>query len=512
MKFSKFKANLSGRVRVEERQNRRYLVSNVIMVVEGVLNNVLYPADELRTFPEAWDGRPLPLSHPVDSNGNLISANSRDVIDAYSVGQVFNVQYNEGTDSKPGTLVGEAWIDSAKLEDLATNKNSKALKLLAKLEADEPIEISTGLFVEEEVKSGVFNGKTYETIARNHRPDHLAILVDEVGACSVEDGCGMMRANKSGITGAISKIVDRAKEFALNAFTDNDLRNALGDALRQKMSNTPGTYSYVRDIGGEAGNRFVVYDAEWINDEGKREDGVFRRNFSLSGDQITLADSQERVVKQTNYVPQAPQAPEGSSPRANAENQIKGEEDQMKIKQLVAAVIACNSNPFGAESEETLMKMSEAQLTPLIEDEKLKANCACEGKGEELAPEAAKAPEGAAPAAPAPVTNADDAPVTMGQLKALLLNTVPEMIEKAVTAQSSATKADKIRSELKANAACQIPDEALDSLDLAALEGVAKGYVMSTDFSGNGGPREGEGLAANAEGAVPDMPEIDWSK
>lgn len=34
---------------------------------------------------------------------------------------------------------------------------------------------------------------TVDAVARNHRPDHLAILPDQVGACSLADGAGLIR-------------------------------------------------------------------------------------------------------------------------------------------------------------------------------------------------------------------------------------------------------------------------------------------------------------------------------
>jgi hypothetical protein len=34
-------------------------------------------------------------------------------------------------------------------------------------------------------------GRPYNFVARNYRPDHLAILPDQRGACSIEDGCGL---------------------------------------------------------------------------------------------------------------------------------------------------------------------------------------------------------------------------------------------------------------------------------------------------------------------------------
>ena len=57
------------------------------------------------------------------------------------------------------------------------------------------MEVSTGLFTENVQANGVFGGKAYHAIATNYRPDHLAILPDQIGACSIEDGAGLLRVN-----------------------------------------------------------------------------------------------------------------------------------------------------------------------------------------------------------------------------------------------------------------------------------------------------------------------------
>ena len=48
--------------------------------------------------------------------------------------------------------------------------------------------------------TGDWNGKAYVGIARNYRPDHLAILPDMKGACSIADGAGLCRNHERGLT------------------------------------------------------------------------------------------------------------------------------------------------------------------------------------------------------------------------------------------------------------------------------------------------------------------------
>jgi hypothetical protein len=65
-------------------------------------------------------------------------------------------------------------------------------RVLKSLEKNESIELSTGLSTDTEPSQGVHNGVAYSGIAKNYRPDHLAILPDMVGACSIKDGCGVL--------------------------------------------------------------------------------------------------------------------------------------------------------------------------------------------------------------------------------------------------------------------------------------------------------------------------------
>lgn len=165
---------------------REYAVAPVVALVAGVVNGELITADELAAFVAAWDGRPVPLRHPVDAGGNPISANSPSVIEGQVVGQVFNMAMDGQR------LVGEMWIDVEKCERLGGD----ALATLRRLEAGEVVEVSTGYFCEVDPTPGVLRGQAYSGIQRNLRPDHLALLPDQVGACSVAAGCGANRTNQ----------------------------------------------------------------------------------------------------------------------------------------------------------------------------------------------------------------------------------------------------------------------------------------------------------------------------
>ena len=170
-------------VRQESRNGRNYLVAPGIAVIEGVLNGEFLAKDEFAKSLPFWNGRPIVIGHPT-MRGLHISANHPDIT---HIGRIYNAKVNGNR------LDFEYWFDVTQLE--ASDKG-KIIK--ANLEAEKPMEQSTGYWREFEVKPGTFNGKNYKAIQKSIRPDHVAVFADgEIGACSVHDGCGVPRVNIS---------------------------------------------------------------------------------------------------------------------------------------------------------------------------------------------------------------------------------------------------------------------------------------------------------------------------
>ena len=172
-------------IRTEMHQGKKHLVVPVIMMVEGVHNGshgpLLHLAEDLGRFPDAWNGIPISVEHPEEGD-HFVSANSPNVIDRQTVGRVYNSQMMDGK------LKAEAWIEEEKISQLSP-------AALGYIRQGRPLDVSVGVFTEDEMIPGVWNSEPYDGIARNHRPDHLALLPGGQGACSWEDGCGI-RANE----------------------------------------------------------------------------------------------------------------------------------------------------------------------------------------------------------------------------------------------------------------------------------------------------------------------------
>ena len=90
-------ANLSmSDIRQAQLNGKNYLVAPVVMAVEGVMNDLLYPAEELGMYVEAWNGRPVTLFHPRNDDG-YISANSPDVAESVHLGMIYNTKFVENS-------------------------------------------------------------------------------------------------------------------------------------------------------------------------------------------------------------------------------------------------------------------------------------------------------------------------------------------------------------------------------------------------------------------------------
>lgn len=185
----------TGRVRRETRQGREYLVAPLTLIVEGVLAGskgpLYYPADEIGRNASDWNGVPLVVYHPT-WNGQHVSARDPDVLDRYWVGNVYRARFLRNTRDGRARLVGEGWFDVN-----ATQRVDR--RVWNALMEGSPIELSTGLFTDNEPAAANAvcpRGRPYAYTARNYRPDHLAILPDQVGACSLADGCGVFATNR----------------------------------------------------------------------------------------------------------------------------------------------------------------------------------------------------------------------------------------------------------------------------------------------------------------------------
>lgn len=176
-------------IRQERFEGRPHLVAPVVALVEGVHvgsgGALFYPRDEIAKYVEAWNGIPLPVFHPEEYGMN-VSANTPEQIEERSVGRLFNVFF----DPDGSKLKGELWIDIGKAEKISP-------AVLSLIQSGQHLEVSTALWSDSDNTPGEWMGEEFAVIARNFRPDHLALLPGGEGACSWADGCGVRVNNPS---------------------------------------------------------------------------------------------------------------------------------------------------------------------------------------------------------------------------------------------------------------------------------------------------------------------------
>jgi hypothetical protein len=177
--------NAIGKARRATLSGRDYLVAPVTLIVPGVLNGSLgplfYPPDELAKNPSVWNGVPIVLGHPSRADGTTTTAKDPDVLNKTGLGTIFGGRF-EG-----GKLKAEAWFDIESTRRLSPS-------VLTSLLTGRPVESSTGLGMDMDPvqNESSHEGTRYTFVARNYRPDHVAVLTDQTGACSVQDGCGVL--------------------------------------------------------------------------------------------------------------------------------------------------------------------------------------------------------------------------------------------------------------------------------------------------------------------------------
>ena len=185
--YTNIAVNAGGKTRREYLNGREYLVAPLRLIVPGVLEGsngrILYTREENNRDTHAWNGLPLVAYHPYKDN-RPVSARDPAILAAQGLGFVFSAKSEDNLDA-------EGWFD-VQNTTAYDRRLSAQDRILPRLMAGKSIELSTGLFLERHPQSGVHNGRAYDYVAKNYKPDHVAVLPDQTGACSLKDGCGVL--------------------------------------------------------------------------------------------------------------------------------------------------------------------------------------------------------------------------------------------------------------------------------------------------------------------------------
>lgn len=168
-----------AKVRKEVRNGRNVLiVPSATLPDNVVMNGIRYSADEIAKSFSTLNKTPAPYGHPR-INGKFVSARDPEGINIGWIGA-----HNENARREGGRVLLDKVID---IEVASRCEQGKAV--LAAIEAGDPVHTSTGLLCELEPVQGEEGIKAN---ARNIFFDHDAILLNEEGAATPEQGVGML--------------------------------------------------------------------------------------------------------------------------------------------------------------------------------------------------------------------------------------------------------------------------------------------------------------------------------
>lgn len=270
----------SKTIRREKHNGREHwVIPSYTLPANVVMNGGLYPAAEIDAHYQKLDGTLAPLGHP-QVNGEFVSAFSPEGINVGHVGA-----WNRNVKKSGNRVYVEKWLDVE-----VAQQSEGGRRLLERLEALEkgedvpPIHTSVAVFLERlDANEAQRAQGGYDWVAKIHGMDHDAILLDEVGAATPEQGVGLMvNADKAVPIQANSGVL------VGESFREREAR--LDRAAKERFATSADEYAWVAD--------FTDSQAIIIRNGGVSE--VY--GYTSEAGKITFDDMGTAVVRQESWV------------------------------------------------------------------------------------------------------------------------------------------------------------------------------------------------------------------
>lgn len=419
-----------------------YVIRGAVPIVDDiVMNGVLYPAKEINNSYLTMERKLMPLGHPM-VNGKYVSANDPQAVNDYYAGA-----WAQNVSKANDKVVMDVYVNKAvadtkhdgkrliqRLDDMISGNNS------------DPIHVSTGLLLNKEQKAGESKQKKYSWVAHNMQFDHIAILLDEPGAGTPEEGVGMF-VNADGQEADVesTSLIDAANSMKdgwwnkVKFFISNASEMSFDDiyqALRMSIKHDDKKWRYVVSVWPD----HFVYEEDGENAKPK----LFDQKYLISDKVVTLVgDPVEVVRKPTEY-----------------EIKTNGENDPMK--ELIINALQAAGKPTEGKSDAELMDAYNQLAAE-------KAAAKKDG-GDEIDPATGK------PKKKEQASNSEEAPAWFK----------PFADDLAAVKSGLAVNADKEKGEKRAavKAKFGLDDLAVNALDGAALDGLFVQCQTSTGLNG----------------------------
>lgn len=328
----------SSAIRIEQHNGKPHLVIPSYTLPDGVvMNGGMYPKEEIDRAWPSLTGTLAPIGHPVNNAGDWLPAMHPDALHNFHGGAWNKVVKRDGH-----RVYAEKWVD---IEYALNTESGKRLLEAVRYNAETgavdgptaPIHTSTGLILQQERAP---EGAPFEWTARNMRLDHDAILLDEPGAATPEQGVGLM--------------VNCSEAVEVQNLSD-DSYQAREQALAQAITGRFGSDAWVRDFDQAAvvfrspdgGSRQIDYR---ITDAGAVE---------LNGDPVEVQQKTswvQRVIANLWKTVAPSKAPITTNRSGEDENMPLSQDDLQAIGTLIGNKIAEAVQPV----TERLEKQGEA--------------------------------------------------------------------------------------------------------------------------------------------------------
>ncbi|EAA8822593.1 hypothetical protein HDI18_001355 [Salmonella enterica] len=366
----------SNAIRREQHNGREHwVVPSYTLPANVVMNGGLYPASEIDQHYTGLEGTLAPLGHP-QVNGHFVSAFSPEGLNVGYVGA-----WNKNVKKSGNRVYVEKWIDTEVAK--RTDDGKRLLERLEALEKGEdvpPIHTSVAVFLEELEASEDQKAQGAKWVAKIHAMDHDAILLDEVGAATPEQGVGMM-------VNADLATPLKANSGALVGETYRERERRLEKAAKDKFAPGEKEYAWVAD--------FTDSQAVIILNNGDPK--VY--GYKSEGGKIVFDDTGTEVQRQSSWVAVVnklksfftPQEQPAPNHKTEGDMPLTTEEKQELISEIgkgLAANIADAMNPIkeaitGLQANQD--KLNEALTANSRAEEKAKRDAVAKVHGDIVA-------------------------------------------------------------------------------------------------------------------------------
>lgn len=305
----------NGAVRRETRAGHEYfVVSSKTLPFGVVMNGGLYTQAQIEANYKKLEGTFAPLGHPM-VDGEHISAFSPVGVNLSHVGA-----HNENVRLEGNRVAMEKWIDIEVAN--RTDKGKLLVNRLEQLEKGEGEPIHTSVAVWTTRDPAPADAKGYTWVANIQDIDHDAILLDEPGAATPEDGVGLA-------VNADQAQVLQANAGALIGLSYRQLERMIEREARRKfLPDGDDGYVWVAD--------FTQEQAVIVRNGG--EEAVYA--YTLENGKITIADAGVPVQRQESWVAVAVNAAKRLFNRPQAEPVANKEGDMPLTPEDLAAITA----------------------------------------------------------------------------------------------------------------------------------------------------------------------------